>query len=190
MSPTFLFSKARPIGDVVGDSSRGKSGLFAGHNLVFDLFILAAVKNTDSGSQSDLIFRNIVHVDKGKIRKPLAQLADPRLYELLPLLRHVIFGVLAEISEGSGLLDLFRQVVDQFVLKLIHLCPQLLGYFLGHSFGDYKPSLRPSAPLGILRGGSIGDRVYVVDMYNPTTDQARAERFRPQNCLYSHDGID
>ena len=91
-----------------------------------------------------------------------------RFYELLPLFRHVIFGVFAEISEGGGLLDLFRQVVDQFVLKLIDLCPQLLGYFLGHSFGDYKPSLRPSAALGILRRGSaIGDRVYAVDMYNP-----------------------
>ena len=68
MSPTFLFSKARPIGDVVEIRARGKIGLFAGHDLVFDLFVLAAVKNADGGSQSDLIFGNIVHVDKGKIR--------------------------------------------------------------------------------------------------------------------------
>jgi hypothetical protein len=105
-------------------------------------------------------------------------LPDPGLYELLPLFRHVIFRVFAEISEGGGFLDLFRQVVDQFVLKLIDLCPQLLCYFLGHSFGDYKPSLRLSAAFGTLPRGSLGDRVYAVDIYNPTTDQARSARLQ------------
>ena len=63
------------------------------------------------------VARNIGHVDHGQVGHPLLQLSQPRAHELLPLLGHVILGVLAEIAHSHGLLQFLRQFVIQLVFE-------------------------------------------------------------------------
>ncbi len=57
----------------------------------------------------------------------LSELAQTGLNELLALLGHVVFGVFAEIAKGSGLLDLFGEIVNQLMFEwFISSCNFLL----------------------------------------------------------------
>ena len=120
VSPTFLFSNARPIGELVEIFPEAKVGLFAGHQLVLNFFVLVVVVNPDSRSQTHLVAGDVVHVDQREVAHAFAELAETRLDELLALLGHVILGIFAEISQGGGFLDLFGELVDQLVFELIH----------------------------------------------------------------------
>jgi hypothetical protein len=55
-----------------------------------------------------------------------------RIYKLLPLLRHVVLGVLRQVSQGHGLLDLGRQFVSEFMLQSSNLLEELLLDVIGH----------------------------------------------------------
>jgi hypothetical protein len=104
VSPTFLFSRARPIGEVV-EICRRHVGLLAGHELVFHFFILGAVEDGHGRAEADFILGDIVHVDQRQVGKALAQLADARLQILLALLGRVILGVLAEVAQATAFLS-------------------------------------------------------------------------------------
>ena len=56
----------------------------------------------------------------------LLQLAQAGAHELLPLLGHVVLGVLAEIAHGDRLLQLLGQFVVQLVFEDCDLSWQLL----------------------------------------------------------------
>src|ERR671936_974006 len=60
----------------------GHVRLFAGYDVVLDVFILSTVVNLDRRTQANLVLRDIVHVDHGKVGEPLAQLAYAGLDEL------------------------------------------------------------------------------------------------------------
>src|SRR5207244_3765932 len=117
-----FFIKQRPA---YWRSGRNLPGIhvrfFAGHQLVFHFFIFNIVIHAHRGSQSDLVFRNIVHVDKGEIGQPPAQLSQPCLNKLLPLFGHVILSVFAEISQGDGLLELRGKLMAQLVFANVEL---------------------------------------------------------------------
>ena len=67
-----------------------------------------------------------------EVGEALAELADARLDELLALLGHVVLGVLAEIAERGGLLDLFGKFMDQLVFERVDLFLQLSLDLLSH----------------------------------------------------------
>ena len=67
-----------------------------------------------------------------RIAETLAELANTRLDELLPLLGHVILGVFAEVTERGGLLDLFRKFVNQLVFERVDLFLQLAFDLICH----------------------------------------------------------
>src|SRR3954454_13973314 len=104
-----------------GDFPGGHVRFLAGHQLIFQFFVLGCVKNLDARAQSNFVSGNVIHVDHGEIREALAQLADARLDELLALLGHVVLGILAEVAKRGGLLDLFGKFVDQLVFKRVDL---------------------------------------------------------------------
>ena len=98
------------------DSSRGHVGLFAGHQLVFHFFILGAVENRHHRAQANFILGNIVHVDQRQVSQALTELANARFQIFLALFGGVIFGVLAEVAQGNGFLELPGDVEGQFML--------------------------------------------------------------------------
>jgi hypothetical protein len=118
-------------------SSRDFAGryvrFFAGHDVVLDFLVLGVVVNLDCGAQANSVLGNVVHVNHGKIGEPLSELPHAGLYKLLPLFGHVILGILAEIPEGGGLLNLFRQLVHKLVLERIDLFLQFSTDMLSHS---------------------------------------------------------
>src|SRR5688572_10691176 len=70
------------------------------------------------------------------------KLADPGLDHGLAFLRGLVFGVLFKIAEFTRMLNIFRKLVVQLVLKLLNFVLKFLFYcfhffyFTGISFGD------------------------------------------------------
>ena len=129
----FLVEQGAANGRSGRDLARAYVGLFAGHQLVFDFFILGAVVDLDRGTQPHLVLGDVVHVGQGQVGETLAELAEARLDELLTLLGHVIFGVLAEVAESGGALDFFGQLVDQFVLERVDFFLQFFSKLISHA---------------------------------------------------------
>ena len=75
---------------------------------------------------------NVRQIHERKLRHAPLELTQPRIHELLPLLRHVVLGVLRQVSHGDGLLDLRRQFVSKLMLKCSDLFEQLLFNVIGH----------------------------------------------------------
>ena len=126
-SPSFFVEQGASDWARRRDFSGCHVGFFACNQLVLHLFILGVIKNLDGGTKAHFVVGDVVHVDHGQIGEPLAELADARLDELLALLGHVVFGVLAEVAEGSGLLDFLRKLVNQLVFERV-------DFFLQFSF--------------------------------------------------------
>ncbi len=52
------------MGELVEIFPAATVGFFAGHQLVFDFFILVVVIDPDGGSQTHFVAGNVVHVDE------------------------------------------------------------------------------------------------------------------------------
>jgi len=100
-----------------GDEALGDVGLFAGDELVGDLFVLGAVEDDDGGAVADAVAGDVVEVDHGELAHALLELAEAGVDELLALLGGVVLGVFAEVSEGDGLLDLGRELDGELLLQ-------------------------------------------------------------------------
>src|SRR5271170_5613817 len=140
-SPTFLPSSARPIGEVVeinplatSDSSLVTSWylISAGHQLVLDLFVLAGIEDGHGRAEPGLIGWDVDEVDHGKLAHPLLELPQPGVYEHLPLLGHVVFGVFTKVAQCDGLLDLCGKLGRQFVLQQLNLFCEPFHYLFWH----------------------------------------------------------
>ena len=130
-------------------------GFFAGNELVFDLFILRAVVDLDGGTETNFVLGDVVHVGQREVGEALAELAEAGFDELLALLGHVVFGVLAEVAERGGALDFFGKLVDEFVLERVDFFLELLAELVGH----LKSACGLDDPLEIINlvaGGKIG----------------------------------
>ena len=90
------------------------------------------VLHNDLRSQSDLVGGNLGDVDLRQLAEALAQLAQPRLYELLPLERSLVLAVLAEIAQLDRLSNLLGKGDVQLILKLLDLFSELLLQCFDH----------------------------------------------------------
>jgi hypothetical protein len=113
----------------------------ASDQLVFDLFALIVVVDFDGRAQADFVPGNIVHVRERQVSEPSAELAKSCLDELLALLGRVVLGVLAEITQGHGLLQFSWELVTELVLQSVDLFLELLLNMLCHTGKNYKPRL-------------------------------------------------
>ena len=153
-SPTFLFSSARPMGEVVEIFPVATSDSSLVTSLYSHFFVLGVVEDLDGRSEAHFVVGDVVHVDHGQVGEALAELADARLDELLALLGHVILGVLAEVAEGGGLLDLFGKFVDQLVFERVDFFLQFSLDCVCHGLrpgsGHYTPGFRlPASGFGL-----------------------------------------
>ncbi len=115
--------------------------------MVFHLFILCAVEDGHGRAQANLILGDIVHVDQRQVGESLAKLADARLQVLLALLGRVIFGVLAEVPQRYGLLELSGDIEGQLMLERVQFFSQLFFNLFCHRFGHYNAPTRGMEPL-------------------------------------------
>ena len=76
--------------------------------------------------------RDVSQIHERKLGHAPLELTQARIHEFLPLLRHVVLGVLRQVSHGDGLLDLRRQFVGKLMLKYSDLFEQLLFNVIGH----------------------------------------------------------
>ncbi len=116
VSPGSLLMSARPIGDVVEImpfSASASSGITSWN--VF--FSPLAVDDVQRRAEAGAILRDAVHLDERNLGDALLQHADPRLDEPLPLLGRLILGVLAQVSELTGALDLLGELELQLVVQ-------------------------------------------------------------------------
>src|SRR6185312_11260501 len=90
------------------------------------------VLHRDARAQSHLVRRNLRHVNLRQLAQALAQLPQPRLNELLPLQRGLVFAVLAQVSELHGAPDFGGERDIEFVLQAIGLRLQLLLELFDH----------------------------------------------------------
>ena len=171
VSPTFLLSRHAADGRGRGNFSRRDVGFFAGDQLVLHFLVLGAVEDLDGGTEAHFIVGDVVHVDHRQVGEALAQLADARLDELLALLGHVVLGVLAEVAERGGFLNLFGKLVNQLVLERVDLFLQFsfdgvchsLIHSRTHSLWNYKP-------LGGWSGGAADGAVAAQFSRGTTTE--------------------
>ena len=101
--------------------------------------------------------RDVGHVDQRKVGHALGQLAKARLHEFLALLRHVIFGVFAEVAQRHGRLNLFWELVSELVLQQIDLFLELLLDVFRHVLVHYTAS--PKRTCGFRRKYRRGRKV-------------------------------
>jgi hypothetical protein len=103
------------------DEALGDVRLFAGDELVGNLFVLGAVEDDDGRAEADAVARDVFEDDHGELAHALFELAETRVDEYLTLLGRVVFGVFREVAEGDGLLDLGGQFGGELVLELLDL---------------------------------------------------------------------
>jgi hypothetical protein len=65
----------------------------------------------------DLVPGNIRQIDQRQLGHPLLELSQARIHKVLPLLGHVILGILRQISHRHGLLDLGGKLVGKLMLE-------------------------------------------------------------------------
>ena len=87
VSPSRLFNKLRPIGDVVEIRPSCRVGIFACHELIRDFFIFVDVQQLDFRSERYPVPGNLVKIDQRKIRQPLLQLTETDANKILALTR-------------------------------------------------------------------------------------------------------
>jgi hypothetical protein len=85
------------------------------------------------GAKTDLVRWNLGDVDLRKLAESLAQLAQARLHELLPLEGSFVFAVLAQVTQFHGSANLLRQDDVQLVLKTLYLASQFCLEHLDHA---------------------------------------------------------
>ncbi len=99
------------------DQPLGNIGLLAGHQAVDNLLVLGRVVHHHRRAEAGLVPGNVGQVHQRKLGHAPLQLAQARIHKVLPLLGHVIFGVLRQIAHGHGLLDLGGKLVGELVLQ-------------------------------------------------------------------------
>ena len=114
------------------DEALGDIGLFAGDELVGELFFLGAVEDDDGGAIADFVAGDVIEVDHGELAHALFKLTEARVDELLALLGGVVLGVFGEIAEGDRLLDLRRQLRRELALQQLNLFFQSLLNMIWH----------------------------------------------------------
>ena len=80
--------------------------------------------------------------------KPLVQLAQPRLHELLALERGLVFGVLPQVAQLHRLGDGLGKKDVEFVAELIDLTAQLFPHLTDH---DETRIRKKSLAMGVAR---------------------------------------
>ena len=83
-------------------------------------------------AEAGAILRNAIDLDQRDLGDALLQHADPRLDEPLPLFGRLIFGVLAQVAELAGALDLLRQLELQLVVQRLDFVFELLDQPILH----------------------------------------------------------
>lgn len=102
-------------------------------NEVIGLGDLCILTNHDySRAEPNLVGRDLAHVHGRQLAQPLAKLAEPRLDELLPLERGLVFAVLSQVSELHGFADLVGKDDVKLVLELFRFGAELLLECLEH----------------------------------------------------------
>ena len=96
-------------------------GLFRGDDLVDDLVARVDLPQAHRGAEAHLVAGNLVEVGEGESGGPPMELADARLEELLPFLRRLVLGVLAQVAVLARLQDLLGQEDLELVVELSHL---------------------------------------------------------------------
>jgi hypothetical protein len=94
--------------------------------------VLGRVEDHNRRSKADSIPGNIGQVDQRQLCHAPLELTQARVDKILALLRHVIFGILRQISHGHGLFDLRREFVLEFVLQNLNFRKKLFFNMLGH----------------------------------------------------------
>ena len=77
-------------------------------------------------AEAGAIVRNAIDVDQRDFGDALLQHADARFDEPLPLLRRLVFGVLAQVAELARALDFLRQLELQLAVERLDLVFELL----------------------------------------------------------------
>ena len=77
----------------------------------------AVLADGELRSESGAVVRNPIHVHQLDFGYALLEHRDARFDEPLAFLRGVIFGVLAQVTELTGALNLLGQILRQFLLE-------------------------------------------------------------------------
>ncbi len=129
--------------------------------------------------------RDAREVDGGDFAEALPEVADARLHELLAGERGVVLGVLPEVAELFGALDLARQVDAQLGLQLVQFALELLLDAFGHFlFPSLLRALSDSAPVrNVMKMQCAAQRAPV---YTSTGVSLRVKvKFRLPNAVLS-----
>src|ERR1039457_5074583 len=130
----FLVEQGAPDGRRGGDPAIGGIGLFAGHQVISELFVAFDVEHNHGGTEAHLVMPNLVHIDHRHVRQALLQVADACIEEALPVLARVIFRVLAQVPMGPCLEDFLWQLDQVFVFEHSDLILEFL-LNVGHRRG-------------------------------------------------------
>src|ERR1700723_1686829 len=141
-------------------------GLFAGHQLVLDLFVLAGIEDGHGRAEPGLIGWDVDEVDHGKLAHPLLELPQPGVPEHLPLLGHVVFGVFTKVAQCDGLLNLCGKLGRQFVLQQLNLFCEPFHYLFWH--GAFR-NLLACAQWVVRQRDKLKTTLYDAEPVNPCT---------------------
>ena len=88
------------------------------HEPVLDLLARVGVLHRHTAPVGHAVARNLRERVDGEFADPRLQLRDLRPQDSLPVLRRVVFRVLAQVAVGTRLLEASRKVLLQFALLL------------------------------------------------------------------------
>src|SRR5688500_6036556 len=93
------------------------------------------VLDDDARPETDLVDRDLGHVDGRQLAEPLVELAEARLDGLLPLESRLVLTVLAEVAHLDGTANLVGQRDIELVLQARGFHRQLFLQFFNHGSG-------------------------------------------------------
>ncbi len=130
---TVFSDQASTDGRGGGDKPLADVGFLAHHQAIFDVSISVEVVEDDLRAEPDSILGDVVKVDEGEVRQSLLELDEARADVVLALFGHNVLGVLAEVAERPGALELVGQVVVELAFESLDLVLKLLGDGVSHN---------------------------------------------------------